>query len=58
MTTFGAQKYLWGNIPALDIMKIDQNEGPTYNEDLGMCFAGESSLLSSDVVLKLDMSIW
>ncbi len=31
---FGTHKYLWGNIPALDIMNIEQNEGTAYNNDI------------------------
>ena len=42
--TFGMLKYLWGNMPALDIMNIDQNEGRNYDKDIGLCFAGESDV--------------
>jgi hypothetical protein len=31
---FGTHKYLWGNMPALKIMNIDQNEGTAYNKDV------------------------
>ncbi|KAI9715572.1 MAG: hypothetical protein M1812_005876 [Candelaria pacifica] len=36
---FGGLKYLWGNVPAFDLLKINENEGSGYNEDLTLCFA-------------------
>jgi hypothetical protein len=33
-------KYLWGNTPALDIFKSEQNERVHYREDLELLFAG------------------
>ncbi|KAI9810023.1 MAG: hypothetical protein M1827_006721 [Pycnora praestabilis] len=41
---FGTLKYLWGNMPALDIMKIDRNEGTAYNNDIGLCFAASGDI--------------
>jgi hypothetical protein len=37
---FGGRKYLWGNIPALDILQLGLNEGDTYREPLRLLFAG------------------
>lgn len=39
---FGAEelRYLWGNTPAFDILKLEQNEGKLYNGDLAILFAG------------------
>jgi len=41
-TIFGAKKYLWGNVPAYDIMQLASNEGKAYSEDLRLLFAGVS----------------
>jgi hypothetical protein len=37
---FGGSKYLWGNTPALDILKLEQNEGLSYQDDIALLFAG------------------
>lgn len=37
---FGAQKYLWGNVPAFDILRLESNEGEGYSKDLHLLFAG------------------
>ncbi|KAN0076101.1 protein of unknown function (DUF4470) domain containing protein [Elaphomyces granulatus] len=41
---FGGDKYLWGNTPALDILKLEQNEGFAYQEDLALLFAASGDL--------------
>lgn len=38
---FGGGKYLWGNVPALDVLKLEQNEGIGYRGDLALLFAGQ-----------------
>lgn len=38
---FGGQKYLWGNVPAFDILRLGSNEGEDYSGDLHLLFAGE-----------------
>ena len=38
---FGHLNYLWGNIPALDVLNVEGNEGGGYVEDIDLCFAGE-----------------
>lgn len=40
MTSFGAKKYLWGNVPAIDVLKLDGNEGADFSGDLSLLFAG------------------
>ncbi|KAI0515446.1 hypothetical protein F5B22DRAFT_636473 [Xylaria bambusicola] len=37
---FGAIKYLWGNVPAIDVIKLDQNEGVNFGNPLNLLFAG------------------
>jgi len=34
-------KHLWGNVPALDILKLRDNEGDTFSEDVKLLFAGQ-----------------
>ena len=38
--SYGKQKYLWGNVPAVDLLNLQQNEGVDYAEDLRLLFAG------------------
>jgi hypothetical protein len=33
-------KYLWGNVPALDVLRLAENEGDSYAGDLRILFAG------------------
>lgn len=40
MTSFGETKYLWGNVPAFDILNMASNEGENYANDLRLLFAG------------------
>jgi hypothetical protein len=40
MVPFGTRKYLWGNVPSIDIIKLDDNEGASYDQDLKILFAG------------------
>ena len=41
-TIFGAKKYLWGNVPAYDVVQLSANEGKAYSGDLRLLFAGVS----------------
>lgn len=34
------KKYLWGNMPAFDVLKLEANEGKGYKGDLDLLFAG------------------
>lgn len=51
---FGVHKYLWGNVPAVDFVKLADNEGVSFAGPLNLLFAGEAILhLSSSLVLFL-----
>ncbi len=43
---FGGTKYLWGNMPAQDFVKLEQKEGSTYDKDLQLLFAGRCLLFT------------
>ena len=43
VTIFGAKKYLWGNVPAYDVLQLSSNEGKAYKGDIRLLFAGASS---------------
>lgn len=38
--SFGGGKYIWGNVPAFDILQLEVNEGDDYKRDLNLLFAG------------------
>ena len=42
----GGRKYLWGNMPALDLLRLEGNEGADTTEDLRLLFAGPWHLVS------------
>ena len=45
MVTFGEQKYLWGNMPALDILHLEENEGTADTDrDFTLLFAASGDL--------------
>ncbi|KAF2623920.1 hypothetical protein BU25DRAFT_349343 [Macroventuria anomochaeta] len=46
LVPFGAQKYLWGNMPALDILNSKNNEGEikVIENDLALLFAASGDL--------------
>ncbi|KAK8172863.1 hypothetical protein BKA80DRAFT_319390 [Phyllosticta citrichinensis] len=37
--TFGKVKFLWGNVPALDVISLQRNEGVSYSKDFSLLFA-------------------
>lgn len=37
---FGSKKYLWGNMPAFDVLELESNEGIGFKADLRLLFAG------------------
>lgn len=39
---FGDKKYLWGNVPAFDLLRLDANEGSDYDGELRILCAGMS----------------
>ncbi|KAJ6276567.1 hypothetical protein J3E71DRAFT_187021 [Bipolaris maydis] len=41
---FGSSKYLWGNVPAIDILRVHENEGQGYNKDIKLLFAASGDL--------------
>ncbi|KAM5479540.1 hypothetical protein McanCB56680_005468 [Microsporum canis] len=41
---FGAPKFLWGNVPAFDVLRLGSNEGDEYREDLRILFAASGDL--------------
>lgn len=59
-TPFGARKYLWGNMPALDVLNCAQNEGGGLPKDLRLLFAGKYSELVLHILGELIVleSIW
>ncbi|PLB54875.1 hypothetical protein P170DRAFT_483657 [Aspergillus steynii IBT 23096] len=44
IVVMGEEKYLWGNVPALDVLKLASNEGESYGEDLRLLFAASGDL--------------
>lgn len=40
---FGGKKYLYGNAPAFDCLKLEANEGLQYEQDIHLLFAGKKS---------------
>lgn len=36
-----SQQYLWGNTPAVDVVRLDKNEGVDFNGPLSLLFAGK-----------------
>ncbi|KAF5234485.1 hypothetical protein FAUST_7573 [Fusarium austroamericanum] len=42
--TFGGKKYLWGNVPALDVLQLGSNEGDNYQGQLNLLFAASGDL--------------
>jgi len=41
MTPFGSKKFLWGNLPAIDILQLPANEGSNHQANLNVLFAGQ-----------------
>ncbi|KAF2644956.1 hypothetical protein P280DRAFT_504434 [Massarina eburnea CBS 473.64] len=41
---FGANKYMWGNVPAIDVLRLGQNEGSQHAEDIALLFAASGDL--------------
>jgi hypothetical protein len=42
MVIFGVQKYLWGNLPAVGVLKLEQHEGVQDGQELNVMFAAKS----------------
>ncbi|KAH7480252.1 hypothetical protein FOMA001_g8824 [Fusarium oxysporum f. sp. matthiolae] len=43
-TPFGGMKYLFGNVPALDVLRLGANEGEAYGSQLRLLFAASGDL--------------
>ncbi|KAL7808180.1 hypothetical protein V8C26DRAFT_304456 [Trichoderma gracile] len=41
---FGGKKYLWGNMPAFDVLNLGSNEGDGYGKQLNLLFAASGDL--------------
>lgn len=41
---FGRSKFLWGNVPALDIIRLKDDEGVAYNKHMNLLFAASGDL--------------
>lgn len=54
----GRQKYLWGNVPALDVLNLQQNEGVDFNGDLRLLFAGTYCNFMFHQLLTPINSLW
>lgn len=42
--SFGGDQYFWGNIPAIDCLQLEHNEGiaRSVTRDFNLCFAGKN----------------
>ncbi|XPS75438.1 hypothetical protein M3J07_007516 [Ascochyta lentis] len=41
---FGSNKYLWGNVPAIDVLQMSLNEGERHDRDIKLLFAASGDL--------------
>jgi len=41
-------KYLWGNMPALDLLSLAQNEGIKHAQPLQLLFAGKCAVMDDN----------
>jgi hypothetical protein len=37
---YGGGLYLWGNVPAIDVLRLSDNEGARYSDDIELLFSG------------------
>lgn len=51
LVMFGGNKYLWGNVPAIDVLQLAKNEGDNYDQDLHLLFAGKLNNALSKLAL-------
>ena len=56
IVSHGTRKYFWGNVPALDILRLSEHEGETYGQDLVLLFAGQHTECVHDDVLLTSSS--
>ncbi|KAF5713300.1 SET MYND domain-containing protein [Fusarium globosum] len=43
-SSFGGDSWLWGSVPALDVLKLDANEGESYKGKLSLLFAASGDI--------------
>ncbi|KEY75023.1 hypothetical protein S7711_01362 [Stachybotrys chartarum IBT 7711] len=41
---FGSKKFLWGNVPAFDVLQLESNEGIGFKTDLRLLFAASGDI--------------
>ncbi|KAI3337490.1 hypothetical protein HD806DRAFT_543118 [Xylariaceae sp. AK1471] len=41
---FGTRKYLWGNVPAFDVIRLNQNEGVDFQDPMRILFAASGDM--------------
>ncbi|KAI3335322.1 hypothetical protein F4824DRAFT_511248 [Ustulina deusta] len=46
---FGVAKYLWGNVPAFDVIQLGQNEGVNFQNPINLLFAGGIVINDRDI---------
>lgn len=53
-------KYLWGNMPAFDLVQLKTNEGADYDKPLSLLFAGMVfvPVWPHKILADADFSIW
>jgi len=54
---FGSTKYFWGNVPALDVLRLNSNEGEGYERELRLLFAGAPETLGNPMLVVLLMAV-
>ena len=37
----GGDQYIWGNMPALDMLHVEKNKGPNKDRDYSLLFTGK-----------------
>lgn len=43
-STSTSHRYLWGNMPAIDVLKLDENEDEGHEKDINLLFAASGDL--------------
>ncbi|KAI0426602.1 hypothetical protein F5Y09DRAFT_351075 [Xylaria sp. FL1042] len=54
---FGTVKYLWGNVPAFDVIQLGQNEGVDFQNPINLLFAGSYKSQLNIVINDHDIDI-
>jgi len=56
-TKLGTLKYLWGNVPAVDVIQLAQNEGINFQKPLDLLFAGKPPITIISVIDLTENSV-